>query len=59
MKAFLNFSDDSLYYGQTSLADPKKKHGKGIHVNKFGYIYECWWDNDKQVGKGRMINNNK
>ena len=31
------------------------RHGRGICINKDGYLYEGWWKNDKYHGHGREI----
>jgi hypothetical protein len=50
-------TDNSYYYGETSLADSNVFHGKGIIIFKEepNQMFECWWNNNKRNGRGRMI----
>ncbi len=57
MKAVWKETASGYYYGETSLADPTKFHGKGVIVNKESkQLHEGWWVNDEAQGKGRWIN---
>jgi hypothetical protein len=57
MKAMLIERQGSIYYGETSLIDSNKKHGKGILFSKSEPLdlYYSWFFNDKQNGLARMI----
>ncbi len=52
--AVLLENENFFYYGQTSLADPTKPHGKGIYINKkINLFREGWWMNGKLHCRGR------
>ena len=61
MKAVWLKLENAYYYGETSLKDPTKRHGKGILILKNGdnSLNECWWVNDQRHGRGRMIDRKK
>lgn len=59
MKPIWKENDKLIYYGETSLTNPGKMHGKGILIFKEEkLLFECWFLNNQRNGKGRRITDN-